>query len=132
MEERPIDYERYLKMAAAAEAKSFLKVIFALADLDGTVLAYDKKVEFKETDSPGRLKMVFRCPVYVNCADGVTEEYIVVGTINHAGLDSYAIIRVEGDNAAIAYTYDDQRAAKSFLHAVKQRREQRKKAAGQA
>ena len=124
--ERPIDYARYLRMAAAAEARSFLKVTFALADISGEAHVYDKKVEFEETP-PGRLKMVFRCPVQVSCSDGVTEEYIVIGTIDRAGIDCHAIIRMDGDSAAIAYTYNDELGQKSFLHTIKQRRAQRKK-----
>ena len=113
-------------MAAAAEAKSFLKVIFALEDIGGEVHVYDKYVEFQETPL-GSLNIVFRCPVYVSCCDGVTEEYIVIGTINRAGIDSHAIIRKDGDSAAITYTYDDEHAAHSFLHTVKRCRAQRKK-----
>ena len=123
---KQFDYERYLRMAVAAEARGFLKTTFLLADIDcGMVTATFKHVEFKEASCS--LKNVFRCCISVSFSDGVTEDYIVIGTIDKAGIDCLAIIRRDGDTGSVIYWDDGDREHEDHLQTVKHRREQRRK-----
>lgn len=126
METRPIDYGRFLRMAAAAEARSFLKVTFALADISGTVYANDKDVQFHEAP-PGRLRIIYRCRVYVSCSDGITERYIVIGHIDRGGLDCHSIITDDGGKGVLIY-WDNGREHEDRLQTVRRRRRERKQA----
>ena len=125
---KPLDSERYLRMVCAAEAKGFLKTTFLLADIDcGPVSANYKNVDFKEP-FPDRLKTVFRCCVSVSCSDGVTERYIVCGTIGHGGIDCNSIIIIDdGNSGALIYWDGGFNGHEDHMETVKKRREQRKK-----
>lgn len=124
---KTLDYERYLRMAAAAEARGFLKTTFLLEGIDcGGVSANFKRVDFDEV--PGLLKTVFRCCVSVSCRDGV-ERYIVCGIIGHAGISCHSIITDDGDTGVLIYWNGRHRECENHLQTVKQRRNERQKQA---
>ena len=117
---KQFDYERYLRMAVAAEARGFLKTTFLLADIDcGMVTATFKHVEFKEAS--GRLKTIFQCRVSVRCRSG-EEHYIVSGNINQAGISCHSIITDDGDTGVLIYWDGGFRGSEEHFQIVKKRR----------
>ena len=120
---KTLDYELYLRMAAAAEARSFLKTAFLLAGIDcGGIWANFKNVNFDEV--PGRLKTVFHCRVSVSCRYG-EEHYIVSGNINQAGINSHSIITDDGDSGVLIYWDGGYRGCEEHFQIVKKRRHEK-------
>ena len=120
---KTLDYELYLRMAAAAEARSFLKTAFLLAGIDcGGISANPKNVDFDEV--PGRLKTIFHCHVSVSCRNG-EERYIVCGNINHAGISCHSIITDDGDTGVLIYWDGGYRGCEEHFQIVKKRRHEK-------